>query len=166
MTTIIRRARPAFRLADALAIAGPLLVGGIGGAVTASAIPTWYAALQKPAWNPPNAVFGPVWTLLYLGMGVAAAIVWRTPPGARRTGALALFLLQLVLNLAWTLTFFGFRETGLAVAVVAALWLAIAATLVSFAGVSRLAAALLAPYLAWVTFASVLNAAVWRLNGG
>lgn len=142
----------------------PLAAGAVGGIVTAGAIPTWYAALDKPAWNPPNAVFGPVWTVLYLAMGVALAFVWQRSLDARRRRAVIIFGVQLVLNLAWTLTFFGLRQTGLAVVVIAALWITIAATIILFGSINWRAAALLVPYLAWVTFASALNVAVWQLN--
>lgn len=145
-------------------LAMPLAAGAIGGVVTAGAIPTWYMGLAKPDWNPPNAAFGPVWTVLYVAMGVALAFVWQRSLDPPRRRAVIIFGVQLVLNLAWTLTFFGLRQPGLAVAIIGALWIAIAATIVAFGSISRLAAALLVPYLAWVTFASALNVAVWQLN--
>ncbi len=120
----------------------------------------WFEALRKPAWNPPNWVFAPVWTALYAMMAVAAWLVWRT--GAR--APLACWLVQLALNAAWSWLFFGLERPDLAFVDIVVLWLAIAATLVTFAPVSRPAALLLAPYLAWVTFATVLNGTIWRLN--
>ncbi len=142
----------------------PLAVGAAGGAITAPAIPTWYRSLRKPAWNPPDAVFGPVWTVLYLAMGVALALVRRRADADRRRLPVRLFGLQLGLNFAWSAVFFGLRRPGAAVAVIVPLWLSIAATTVEFWRVRRLAGLLLLPYLAWTTFATALNVAVWRLN--
>lgn len=121
----------------------------------------WFEALQKPDWNPPNWVFAPVWTALYAMMAVAAWLVWR---GGGRRGPIVLFLLQLALNAAWSWLFFGLHRPDLALADIVLLWLAIVATLVAFARVSGGAAALMVPYLAWVSFATVLNASIWRLN--
>lgn len=120
----------------------------------------WFEALQKPAWNPPSWVFAPVWTVLYAMMAVAAWLVWRA--GARR--ALLVWLVQLALNAAWSWLFFGLERPDLAFVDIVVLWIAIALTLAAFARVSRFAALLLAPYLAWVTFATVLNGAIWHLN--
>jgi len=124
----------------------------------------WYASLQKPTWNPPGWVFGPVWTVLYTMMAVAAWLVWRRGGFAARRGPLLTFLAQLALNAFWTPLFFGLHWPGIAFAEITLLWLAIAATLVAFWLVSRTAAWLLAPYLAWVSFAAVLNFTLWRLN--
>jgi tryptophan-rich sensory protein len=124
---------------------------------------TWYGSLNKPEWNPPPWIFGPVWTALYLIMAVAAWLVWR------RDGwrwPLRLFFTQLLLNVAWTPVFFGAREIGLAFAVIIALWLAILFTMLAFLRISKAAAFLLLPYLAWVTFAAILNFTLWRLNPG
>jgi len=124
----------------------------------------WYDALNKPAWNPPGWIFGPVWTVLYIMMAVAAWLVWQCGGFAAQRRALGLFLTQLVLNALWTPLFFGLRQPGLAFAEIILLWLAILATLLAFRPVSRAATWLLAPYLAWVSFAAVLNATIWRLN--
>jgi benzodiazapine receptor len=123
-----------------------------------------YAALKKPSWNPPAWVFGPVWTALYAMMAVAAWLVWKRGGFAAQRRPLGLFLGQLALNAAWTPLFFGLNNPGLAFAEIVLLWLAIAATLAGFRAVSRMAAWLLAPYLAWVTFAAALNFTLWRLN--
>jgi translocator protein len=123
----------------------------------------WYAQLHKPSWTPPDWLFGPVWSALYLMMGVAAWLVWRRGGHAAR-GALALFLVQLALNAAWTPAFFGLRNPGLGLIVILALWIAIAAAINAFWRQHRAAAALLVPYWAWVTYATALNFAVWRLN--
>lgn len=124
----------------------------------------WYAALKKPSWNPPGWIFGPVWTALYAMMAVSAWLVWRRGGFAGQRRALTLFLVQLALNAAWTPLFFGMQRPGVAFAEIVLLWWAIAATLLAFRSVSRAAAWLLAPYLAWVSFASVLNFTLWRLN--
>jgi tryptophan-rich sensory protein len=124
----------------------------------------WYAQLRKPAWNPPTWVFGPVWTALYAMMGVSAWRVWRRAGFAGAGDALGIFLLQLALNALWTPVFFGWHRPGWAFAVIVAMWIAILATLISFRRHDRLAAALLVPYLAWVSFASALNFALWRAN--
>jgi tryptophan-rich sensory protein len=124
----------------------------------------WYAALNKPAWNPPGWIFGPVWTALYAMMAVAAWLIWHRGGLAVQRRPLGLFLAQLALNALWTPLFFGLRQPGLAFAEILLLWLAILATLLAFRPVSRAAAWLLVPYLAWVSFAAVLNGALWRLN--
>ena len=124
----------------------------------------WYADLAKPAWNPPNWIFAPVWTFLYLLMGVAAWIVWRRVGWTRGRGPLGVFVLQLVLNFTWSWIFFGAHLMGWALVEIVVLWLAILLTIVLFSRRSVTAAALLVPYLLWVTFATALNAALWRLN--
>jgi len=121
----------------------------------------WYASLNKPSWNPPPWIFGPVWTTLYLMMAVAAWLVWRRHGWNR---AIGIYLLQLLLNAAWTPVFFGLHQPGWAFAVIIALWLAIWLTMRAFARLNRAAAWLLAPYAAWVTFAAVLNFTLWRMN--
>ena len=124
----------------------------------------WYAGLKKPAWNPPNWVFGPVWTALYTMMAVGVWLVWRRGGFAANALPLSLFLAQLVCNSLWSWMFFGRKNPGLAFADIALLWLAIAATLASFWPLQRTAAWLLVPYLVWVTFAAALNFSLWRLN--
>jgi len=139
-------------------------VAGISGSLTANAIPTWYRTLVRPAIAPPNWVFGPVWTLLYALMAIAAWQVTQSAPSSLRTWGLVLFLVQLALNFAWSLIFFRQHAIGAAFIEVVFLWAAIAATTFVFSRVSPPAAWLMAPYLAWVTFASFLNGAYWRLN--
>ena len=124
----------------------------------------WYTTLKKPSWNPPGWIFGPVWSALYSMMAVAAWLVWKRGGFAAQRRPLALFLAQLVLNAAWTPLFFGLHWPSIAFAEITLLWLAIAATLAAFRPVSRIAAWLLAPYLAWVSFAAALNFTLWRLN--
>ncbi len=148
-----------------LALAGWVLLCFAAASVGGLFMPgEWYAALKKPSWNPPGWVFGPVWTTLYTLMAVAAWLVWRRGGFAAQRRPLGLFLAQLALNAAWTPLFFGLKNPGLAFAELVLFWLAIAATLVAFRSVSRAAAWLLVPYLAWVSFAVVLNFALWRLN--
>lgn len=124
----------------------------------------WYATLRKPSWNPPAWIFGPVWTALYLMMATAAWLVWRRGGWAAQRRALTLYLVQLALNAAWTPIFFGLKMPGLAFAVILLLLAAIVAAAFAFRGVHKGAAALLAPYIAWVSFAAFLNFTLWRLN--
>ena len=124
----------------------------------------WYASLKKPAWNPPGWVFGPVWTALYTMMAVAAWLVWKRGGFAAQRRPLLIFYVQLALNAAWTPLFFGLKQPGWAFTEMVLLWLAIGGTLVVFRRVSRAAAWLLAPYLAWVSFAAALNFTLWRMN--
>jgi tryptophan-rich sensory protein len=124
----------------------------------------WYAGLVKPALTPPSWVFGPVWTLLYILMGVAAWMVWQRRGRAGVPLALTLFLLQLGLNVLWSFLFFGLQQPGLALLDIIALWLAILASLLAFRRLHRPAAGLLVPYLLWVSFAIYLNLQFWRLN--
>ena len=126
--------------------------------------PDWYSTLAKPSWSPPAWVFGPVWTVLYALMAVSAWLVWREGGWARQRRPLMLYLVQLILNAAWTPLFFGLRQPGLAFAEIVLLWLAILITLLAFMRARPLAAWLFAPYLAWVSFAAVLNFTLWRLN--
>ena len=123
----------------------------------------WYAQLEKPFWNPPNWIFAPVWTLLYAAMAFAAWLVWRQGTPARRA-PLALWALQLVLNALWSWIFFGLHRPGLAAVEIGLLWVAILTTIVFFWRVRTAAGALLLPYLAWVSFAAVLNFSLWLLN--
>ena len=139
-----------------------LAVGAGGGMVTAPNVANWYPTLVKPSFNPPAWLFGPVWTTLYVLMAIAAWRVWRTQGALSRP--LLLWLLQLALNFAWSFIFFGAHALLAALIELSILWLALLATLIAFFRVDRLAGWLLVPYLAWVSFAGVLNAAIWRLN--
>lgn len=124
----------------------------------------WYAGLEKPSWNPPNWIFGPVWTLLYTFMAIAAWLVWRDHGIAGAAIPLVLFVAQLVLNAAWSWIFFGRQEIRAALVEILFLWGAILATMVGFWVLKPLSGILFAPYLAWVTFAAFLNFTIWRLN--
>lgn len=151
-------------IALAVFVVGSLAAGFLGSVATMSNIPTWYATLVRPPLNPPNWLFAPVWTLLYILMGIAAFLVWqRRDHPAAKTG-LALFGVQLGLNVLWSWLFFALHSLGLALVGIAALWLAILGTIERFHRVDPLAAYLLVPYLAWTTFAAYLNAAYWYLN--
>lgn len=145
-------------------LAVTLLVGGVSGISTASSVTTWYAGLAKPSWNPPGWVFGPVWTLLYILMAVAAWLVWRERGVRPVRGALALYAVQLVLNGLWSPLFFGLRSPGAALAEIVPLWGSVLATLITFRRIRPAAGALFVPYLLWVTFATALNFAVWQMN--
>ena len=139
-----------------------LVVGGIGGFASAGSIDGWYRTLAKPSWNPPDWVFGPVWTLLYIMMAVAAWLVWKTQD--RVTPALVLFYGQLALNLAWTFLFFTAQSPGLALIEVVFLWTGVLTTMLAFFGRQATAGWLFVPYLAWVSFAAVLNLTIWLMN--
>ncbi len=147
------------------ALALPLAVGALGAIGTGAAVATWYQTLVRPSFAPPSWVFGPVWTVLYLMMGWASWLVWRA--GWRRPevrAALALYLVQLAFNLAWSFLFFGLRRPDLALAEILVLFALIVWTLARFAPLARAAAWLLVPYAAWVAFAAVLNGGFWWLN--
>lgn len=149
----------------ALWLAVSFAAAGAGGLATAAGVTDWYPTLAKPAWTPPSWLFGPVWTVLYAAMAVAAWIVWKEAGRfSKARGALSLHLLQLALNALWSWLFFGMRRPDLAAVEIALLWVAIAVTLVAFGRRSRLAAALFVPYLLWVTFAAALNVAIWARN--
>lgn len=141
------------------------LAGVIGSLFTVSAIVSWYAGLAKPALNPPSWVFTPVWTVLYLLMGIAAFLVWKNSWEKKEIRvALYVFGIQLVLNAAWSVIFFGLQNPGAAFIEIIFLWLAVIAAIIAFAKISRPAAWLLAPYILWVSFAAYLNYSIWVLN--
>lgn len=136
----------------------------IGGLSTASSVTTWYPTIAKPSWTPPSWLFGPVWTALYAMMGVAAWSVWRRVGWRDGALPLGLFVVQLALNAAWSILFFGLQNPLAGLVDIGALWIAIGLTTVAFFRVSRLAGALMIPYWLWVSFATALNFAIWRLN--
>jgi translocator protein len=138
--------------------------GGIGAVATSQSVRTWYPELKKPEWNPPNWVFAPVWTLLYVMMALSAWLIWRQSGWEGAKAALVLFFIQLAANCAWSLIFFGMRAIGAAFAEVCFLLMTLFATTVAFYSISFLAAWLLIPYIAWVTFASYLNFRIWQMN--
>ncbi len=156
---------PAYQwLVLALFIGICLGVGAVGGVVTSGSVQSWYPQLRKPNWTPPNWLFGPVWTTLYILMAAAAWLVWRERKTIRGTKPLMAFWVQLGLNLLWSVLFFGLRSPGAAFAEVLLLCLAVGVTLVLFWRVNRVSGLLLVPYAMWLGFASVLNGVVWWLN--
>jgi benzodiazapine receptor len=149
----------------AICVGTVLAAGGIAALATTRATPTWYQTLKKPSFDPPEWLFGPAWTLLYLLMAVAAWLVWKQGIGAPGVKlALAVFLVQLILNALWSVFFFGLRSPLAGLVDIIALWLAILATTIFFFRISVPAGVLLLPYIAWVSFAAILNAAILRLN--
>ncbi len=156
-------------LVDVLKLVISLVVcqfaGVIGAIFTLPQIPIWYETLNKPSFTPPNWLFSPVWTFLFLLMGVSAFLIWRM--GSKKKGvrtALAIFILQLLLNIMWSVLFFGLESIFGGLAGIAILWLAILLTIIRFCKLSKMAGLLLLPYILWVSFASVLNFSIWRLN--
>jgi tryptophan-rich sensory protein len=148
-----------------VAVLLPLGVGALGALATSASVRTWYPTLVRPSFAPPSWVFGPTWTALYIMMGVASWLVWReglARPDVR--SALALYGVQLVFNLAWSWLFFGLRQPLVALVDIVVLLALVALTARRFAPVSRTAAGLMLPYLAWVAFATALNGAFWWLN--
>jgi tryptophan-rich sensory protein len=141
-----------------------LAAGGIGAFATTPEIAGWYKTIKKPSWNPPDYVFGPVWTTLYIMMAIAAWLVWKPGGFKAATVPLTLFAVQLLLNTAWSFIFFGQHQIGWALVDIVLLWVAIVATTISFFSHSTLASWLMIPYLLWVSFATALNFTIWRLN--
>ena len=140
-------------------------VGAMGAVFTAGSVNTWYAGLSKPSFNPPDWLFAPVWTLLYILMGIAAFFVWRKGTQNRPVKiALIVFLVQLILNVLWLVVFFGLESPLSGLIVIVVLWVALLVTVLRFFKISRVASILLWPYLLWVTFAAVLNGSIWLLN--
>jgi len=141
-----------------------LAVSGIGGAITATSVDTWYQALEKPSFNPPDWVFAPVWIALYFLMGIAAWRVWRLRSFEATGKALSIFAVQLGLNLTWSFLFFGLQRIDLALVEIVILLVAIITNSIMFYRVDRLAGLLFVPYVAWVSYATILNASLWLLN--
>ena len=142
----------------------PLAVGGIAGMFTSEAIPGWYASLNQPSFNPPNWVFGPVWTTLYILMGISLFMIWKLPANKERNQAIGVFMVQLFFNFCWSFFFFHFKMIGLALIDIVALWIMIVIMLTRFCTLRPLAAYINIPYLLWVSCATALNAAYFILN--
>jgi len=140
------------------------LAAFIGSFFTAKSIPNWYQFLNKPVFAPPNWLFGPAWTLLYLLMTIAAFLVWQKRKEVKTKRALTLYFVQLTLNALWSVIFFGFQNLGLAFLEIVILWLFILSTFFNFYKIRKTAGFLFLPYLCWVTFAAILNLSVWLLN--
>ncbi len=142
----------------------PLLIGGISGGLTASAIPTWYSTLSKPSFNPPNYLFGPVWTLLYILMGISLYLVWNSPQSALRKKALIIFAVQLAANFLWSILFFSMHLLFVSIIDILFMWALILSMIITFSKIKKVAGWMNIPYLLWVSFASVLNISFWWLN--
>jgi tryptophan-rich sensory protein len=142
----------------------PLSLGAIAGMFTSQSVPEWYATLNRPSFNPPNWIFGPVWTTLYILMGISFFLIWKKEASKVRNRAILIFLLQLLLNFAWSFIFFYFNMIGLALVEIILLWISIVMMLVVFYKIKPLASYINIPYLLWVTFATVLNAGYYILN--
>jgi len=155
--------KPIFKLIISIAV--PLAVGGISGFFTASSVNSWFATLNKPSFNPPSWLFGPVWTTLYIMMGVSFFIIWKSHAKLdKRYTGYTYYWLQLALNFLWSFLFFYFQRPDLALIDIVLLFIMIASTIFSFRKISQTAAWLLVPYLCWVAFATALNFEIWRLN--
>lgn len=142
-----------------------LSIGGISGFFTSSEIPIWYSTLNKPVFNPPNWIFGPVWTSLYILMGIAFWLIWKSNANIiLKKRAMIFFAIQLFLNFWWSILFFGYHQLGFAFVEIILMWAFILLSIVSFYPISKIASYLLIPYICWVSFAAVLNFAIWKLN--
>ena len=142
-----------------------MIIGGISGSFTSASINTWYVTLNKPWFNPPNWIFGPVWTLLYLMMGIAFYMIWKSEAvNAVKQTAVILFAAQLLVNFLWSLIFFYLKQPGWAMIDIILMWILIVATIFSFGKISSTAAWLMLPYICWVSFAMILNFYLWKLN--
>jgi translocator protein len=153
-----------FKLIASLAL--PLGLGAIAGLFTADAIPDWYQTLNRPSFNPPNWLFGPVWTTLYLLMGISLFLIWKQNASKERNRAIFVFLLQQALNFGWSFIFFYFNRIGFALIEIILLWICILIMLVLFYKIKPVAAYINIPYILWVSFATVLNASYFFLNRG
>ncbi len=140
--------------------------GFLGSIFTTPKIATWYAGVVKPSFNPPNYLFGPVWTLLFILMGISLYIIWisKFKDKAYKKEVITIFAIQLILNIFWSILFFGLESPMLAFFEIMALWISILATIIGFYKISRIASFILIPYILWVSFASVLNFFIWKLN--
>jgi tryptophan-rich sensory protein len=148
-----------------ISIAIPVAIGATSGFFTVTGVESWYQTINKPSWNPPNWIFGPVWTTLYILMGIALFLVWKSDanPQIKKT-AIILFAAQLTLNFFWSFIFFNQHQAGWALAEIIVMWVFILLTIFAFAPISKIAAWLLVPYISWVSFATILNYTIWKLN--
>jgi tryptophan-rich sensory protein len=148
----------------AISLLLPLAIGAVAGMFTSQAVPTWYASLNRPSFSPPNWVFGPVWTLLYILLGISFFLIWIEKVSKERNLAIKVFSVQMLLNFAWSFLFFYFNLIGVALLEIILLWISIAAMIYLFLKIKPLAAYLNIPYLLWVSFATILNAGYYFLN--
>ncbi|MFZ1535277.1 MAG: TspO/MBR family protein [Chitinophagaceae bacterium] len=143
----------------------PVAIGATAGFFTATGVESWYQTINKPSWNPPGWIFAPVWTTLYVMMGIALFLVWKS--NAReglKKNANTFFAIQLILNFFWSFIFFDQQQPGWALVEIIIMWIAILLTIFAFAKVNKTAAWLLVPYISWVSFATILNYTIWKLN--
>jgi len=155
--------KPIFKLIISIAI--PLAIGAVSGYFTIESVQTWYTTLNKPSFNPPNGIFAPVWTTLYIMMGIACYLIWRKDvENAQKKKALIFYSIQLILNFLWSFIFFYLHQKGAALAEIILLWIFILLTIISFSKISKAAAWLLVPYILWVSFATLLTYSIWKLN--
>ena len=147
-----------------LCILVPLVIGGISGSATANSINTWYITLNKPFFNPPNYLFGPVWTLLYALMGISLFLILQTPKSDLRKKSVLIFCIQIFLNFWWSIIFFKYQLLGLALIEIGMIWMSILLMILTFRKLNKTAAYLQIPYLLWVSFATLLTASIWYLN--
>ena len=170
--TEITRSTPMLIIGLVIAVIVCFSAGGIGATATGSSVTGWYMDLNKPSWNPPGWVFGPVWSVLYIMMAVSVWLVWKDSKGTQPSSsvissvgfAIGWFLFHLLLNMLWSIIFFGLKQPGWALIEIVVLWVSIVVTIVLFRRHSTLAAGLLFPYLMWVSFASFLNFTIWSMN--
>lgn len=142
----------------------PLSVGAVAGIFTSQAVPTWYASLNRPSFSPPNWIFGPVWTALYILLGISFFLIWKEKASKERDLAIKIFSIQMLLNFAWSFLFFYFNLIGVALIEIILLWISIALMIYLFYKIKPVAAYLNIPYLLWVSFATILNAGYYFLN--
>jgi len=153
------------KLKLAICLAITLITGFVGSIFTSQEISGWYTSIRKPLWNPPNAIFGPVWTILYILMGISLFLVLKSPhTSGKKNIAYLLFAVQLLLNFLWSFIFFRLHRIDLALLEILMLWISILGTIIAFSHISKTAAWLLVPYISWVSFASFLNYHIWILN--
>lgn len=154
--------KPIFKLIISIAI--PLAVGGISSYFTATNVESWFTTITKPTFNPPNWLFAPVWTTLYIMMGIALFLVWNKKSTLSKNKAFLFFAVQMILNFLWSMIFFYQHEIGWALVDIILLWIMIIFTIFAFAPFSKTASWLLVPYICWVSFATLLNYSIWHLN--
>lgn len=145
-------------------VSAPLATGAIAGIVTSQNINTWYVFLTKPSFNPPNFLFAPVWTSLYILMGISGYIILQSPPSAAKKHAIMVFIIQWVVNFAWSFLFFNFHLLGISFIEILFMWASILYMIITFKKINKTAAYLQIPYLCWVSFATVLNGSIFWLN--
>ncbi|MDQ7818132.1 MAG: TspO/MBR family protein [Melioribacteraceae bacterium] len=148
----------------AISLVLPLSVGAVAGMLTSQAVPTWYASLNRPSFNPPNWVFGPVWTSLYILLGISFYLIWKENPSKYRNLAIKVFSIQILLNFLWSFIFFYFNLIGVALLEIILLWISIVTMIYLFYKIKPIAAYLNIPYLLWVSFATILNSGYYFLN--